>query len=110
MPSRKRKMTSDAVEILHRRYYEGHPERLAELEAARASAAIARTVYELRTKARLSQAELAERIGVARAVISDLEDDDFEGDALGLLQRIAGALDKTIEIRVVPRKTERHAA
>lgn len=110
MPSRKRKMTSDAVEILHRRYYAGHPERLADLEAARASAGIARTVYALRTTARLSQAELARRIGVAKAVISDLEDDDFEGDALALLQRIAGALNKTVEIRVVPRKTKRRAA
>lgn len=110
MATRKRKPTSDALEILHRRYYEGHPERLAELETARASAAIARTVYELRTKARLSQDDLARRIGVASAVIADLEDDDFEGDALGLLQRIAGALNKTIEIRVVPRKTKRRAA
>ena len=67
-------MTSDAVEILHRRYYKGHPERLANLEPARAGAAIARTVYELRTEARLSQAELAQRIGAARAAISDLGD------------------------------------
>ena len=110
MATKKRKVTSDAVEILHRRYYEGHPKRLAELEAARASAAIARTVYELRTKARLSQDELAGRIGVTKAVIADLEDDDFEGDALGLLQRIAGALNKTVEIRVVPRKAKRRAA
>ena len=110
MPTKKHKMTSDAVEILHRRYYEGHPERLAKLEAARASAAIARTAYGLRTKARLSQDELARRIGVGRNVIADLEDDDFEGDALGLLQRIAGALNKTVEIRVVPRKAKRRAA
>ena len=110
MPTKKRKMTSDAVEILHGRYYEGHSERLVELEAARASAAIARTAYELRTKARLSQGELARRIGATKTVIGDLEDDDFEGDALGLLQRIAGALNKTVEIRVVPRKAKRRAA
>jgi DNA-binding XRE family transcriptional regulator len=110
MPTRKRKVTSDAVDILHQRYYEGHPERLAELETARASAAIARTVYALRTKARLSQGELAQRIGVARAVIADLEDDDFKGDALALLQRIARALNKTVEIHVVPRKPKRRAA
>jgi len=110
MPTMKSQTTSDAVEILHRRYFEGQPERLAELEAARASAAIARTAYELRTKARLSQGELARRVGVSETVIADIEDDDFEGDALGLLQRIAGALNKTVEIRVVPRKAKRRAA
>lgn len=110
MPSKKSKMTSDAVEILHRRYFEGQPERLAELEAARASAAVARTAYELRTKARLSQETLARRIGVTKSDIANLEDDDFEGDALGLLQRIAAALNKNVEIRVVPRKPKRRAA
>jgi len=110
MPTRKGKMTSDALEILHRRYFEGDPARLAELEAARASATIARAAYELRTKARLSQGELARRIGATKTAIADLEDDDFNGDALALLQRIAGILNKTVEIRVVPRRAKRRAA
>ncbi len=103
MPTAKRKTTSDAVEILHRRFYEGRPERLAELEEARAA-------YKLRTKAKLSQRELARRVGLAPAMIAQLEDDDFEGDMLALLQRIAAALNKTVEIRVVPRKVKRQAA
>ena len=37
----KRKATSDALEIIHRRYYEGRPERLAALEEARANDLIA---------------------------------------------------------------------
>jgi DNA-binding XRE family transcriptional regulator len=98
-------MTSDAIEILHHRYFAGQPERMAELEEARASAAVARTAYELRTKARLSQEALARRIGVTRGVIANLED-----DALGLLQRIAAALNKTVQIHVVPRKPKRRAA
>ena len=110
MPTRMKKSTSDAVEILHRRYYEGRPDRIAALEEARTSAALARTVYDLRTKARLSQDELAKRVGVPPAVIAQIEDDDFEGDALALLQRIAAALNKTVEIRVVARKTRRRAA
>ncbi len=110
MPTAKRKTTSDAVEILHRRFYKGRPERLAELEAARASAAVARTAYALRTKAKLSQRELARRVGVAPTVIAQLEDDDFEGDMLAVLQRIAAALNKTVEIRVVSRKVKRQAA
>ena len=110
MATTKRRTTSDAVEILHRRFYEGQPERLGELEEARASAAVARAAYELRTKAKLSQRELARRVGVATKAIAQLEDDDFEGDMLPLLQRIARALNKTVEIRVVPRKAKRDAA
>ena len=41
---RKRKPTTDAVEILHRRYFEGQPERLAALEEERANAEIARKI------------------------------------------------------------------
>jgi DNA-binding XRE family transcriptional regulator len=110
VPTTKRKTINDAVEILHRRFYEGRPERLAELEEARASAAVARAAYELRTKAKLSQRELARRVGLAPEMIAQLEDDDFAGDMLALLQRIAAALNKTVEIRVVPRKVKRQAA
>ncbi len=110
MPTRLKETTSDAVEILHRRYYEGRPDRIAALEEARTSAALARTVYDLRTKARLSQVELAKRVGVPPEIIAQMEDDDFEGDALALLQRIAAALNKTVEIRIVARKTRRRAA
>jgi hypothetical protein len=46
----KRKNTSAALEYLHHRFYAGRPERIAELEEARASAEVARKVYELRTK------------------------------------------------------------
>ena len=39
-PRKKRPPTSDALEILHRRYYEGHPERTAGLERAREELAL----------------------------------------------------------------------
>lgn len=110
MPRAKRKTTSDAVEIIDRRYYEGYPERQAELEEARTSAAIARATYELRTEAGLSQQALARRIGVEPTLIAKLEDDDFDGDMLKLLQRIAAVLNKSVEIRVVSRKARSHAA
>jgi DNA-binding XRE family transcriptional regulator len=99
-----RKKTSDALAFIHRRYFAGKPERLAELEAARASAAIARQVYALRTKARLTQKELARRVGTTPSVISRLEDDDYEGHSLSMLRRIAAALNQRVEIRFVPRR------
>jgi DNA-binding XRE family transcriptional regulator len=98
----KSKKTSDAVEILHRRYYEGKPERLAGLAEARAAAAVARKVYQLRTKAGLSQRDLARLVGTTASVICRLEDDDYEGHSLSMLLRIATALDQRVEIRFVP--------
>jgi hypothetical protein len=41
-----RKATASAVEILHRRYYHGKPERLADLDKARAEDELARKIYE----------------------------------------------------------------
>jgi DNA-binding XRE family transcriptional regulator len=103
MPKRK-KRTSDAVEILHRRYYRGKPDRIAQLEEARNGDELARKIYELREKAGLTQARLAQMIGATESVISRLEDSDYEGHSLKMLKRIAEALDKRVEMRFVPRK------
>lgn len=46
-----RKATTDAVEILHRKFYEGNPERLKSLAVCRANDEIARKIQALRTKA-----------------------------------------------------------
>ena len=48
--TKKRKPTTDAVEILHRRYFEGKPEMLAMLEEARVEEDVARKIYALRTR------------------------------------------------------------
>ena len=99
---RKRKpTTTDAVEILHRRYYQGRPDRLAELEEARANAEIARKLHTLRTAAGLSQRELAKLVGTTASVICRLEDADYEGHSLAMLRRIASVLDKKVEIRLI---------
>src|ERR1700747_757865 len=99
---RKRKPTTDAVEILHRRYYEGRPERLAALEEARADAEIAREIYGLRPKAGLTHRQRAKLVGTSPSAICRLEDADYEGHSLAMLRRIAAALDKRVEIRFVP--------
>ncbi|MBI4538562.1 MAG: XRE family transcriptional regulator [Gemmatimonadetes bacterium] len=99
--ARKRNTTSDAVEIMQRRYFEGRPERQAELEEERANAEVARKIYDLRQEAGLTQQELARLIGTTASVISRLEDADYEGHSLSMLRRIAGALQKRVEIRFV---------
>lgn len=102
MPKTKRTPTSDAVAILHRRYYEGRPERLAALEEARANDNVARKITTLRLQTGLTQRQLAKLVGTTASVICRLESADYEGHSLAMLQRIADALKQRIEIRFVP--------
>jgi len=96
------KKSSDAVAILDR--MGGQSPELRQLtEEARINAAVAQLIYATRTKAGLSQADLAERIGTKQSVISRLEDADYEGHSLSILQRIAAALGRSLEIRFPPR-------
>ena len=99
---RKRKVTTDAIEILHRRYFEGKPRRLAELDEARANHDVALKIHELRERAGLTQGELAKLVGTTASVICRLEDADYEGHSLTMLRRIAAALDRRVEIRFIP--------
>jgi ribosome-binding protein aMBF1 (putative translation factor) len=101
MPKTKRPSTTGAVDILHRRYYEGKPERLAALEEARANDNVARKITALRTQAGLSQRQLAKLVGTTASVICRLENADYEGHSLAMLNRIAAALNQRVEIRFV---------
>jgi len=107
--TKKRESTTDAVEILHRRYFAGKPKMLALLEEERANAEIARKIYELRTKAGLSQRALAKLVGTTASVICRLEDADYAGHSFSMLRRIASALNRRVEIRFIPQRGK-HAA
>ena len=96
-----RKKTSDAVKILKGRYAKTTKAKQA-LEQARASAEIARRLYELREEAGLTQAELARLVGTSRTVITRLEDDDYDGHSLTMLRRVASALNQRVELSFVP--------
>ena len=101
------KKTSDALSILDRMAGDS-PELRQLTEAARVNAAVAQLIYAARNKAGLSQAELAARIGTKQSVISRLEDADYDGHSLGMLQRIAAAVGQRVEIRfLTPQKAPR---
>ena len=106
----KKKTTTDALEIMDREFFEGKPERLAELEKMRADDTVARKILELRTRAELSQRELAKLVGTTASVICRLEDADYEGHSLAMLNRIAAALHRRVEIRFVPLRGLKHLA
>jgi ribosome-binding protein aMBF1 (putative translation factor) len=91
---KKKKLTTDALEIMDREFFAGKPDRIAEVEQMRAEDAVARKILDLRTKARLSQRKLATLVGTTASVICRLEDADYEGHSLAMLNRIAGALNR----------------
>jgi ribosome-binding protein aMBF1 (putative translation factor) len=97
-----KKKTADALKILQRRYYEGKPERLAGLAEARVNDSVARKIAALREQAGVSQRQLAKLIGTTASVICRLENADYEGHSVAMLNRIAAALNQRLEIRFVP--------
>jgi DNA-binding XRE family transcriptional regulator len=97
----KKPPTSDAIKIIHRRYYEDRPARIAGLAEAEANDTVARKIYQLRKRARLTQQQLAKLVGTTTSVISRLEDAEYEGHSLAMLRRIAEALNQRLEVRFV---------
>jgi len=100
MPTRKPK--SKTMKFLHDRYIGSNANALARLERERVNLEIAQSIYDLRTKAGLTQRELAKMVGTTASVICQLEDSDYQGHSLSMVQRIAAALDRRVEVRLVP--------
>ena len=98
---KKVRMTSDALEIIHNLFIKGKPDMERMVAEERTNAAIARQIYQLRTKAKLTQGQLAKKVGTSASVISGLEDADYEGHSMSMLQRIAAALKQRVEVRFV---------
>jgi ribosome-binding protein aMBF1 (putative translation factor) len=71
---------------------------------------VASLIFEARSRAGLTQRELAELVGTKQSVIARLEDADYTGHSLSMLVRIANALGSRLEIDIVPaRKVRRRA-
>ncbi len=99
--AKKNPFKSKSLQTAFDRYIGNDPEQQQAFEEALADYDVARKLYDLRTKAGLSQRELARRIGTTASVICQLEDADYQGQSLLMLRRIAAALDKRVEIRFV---------
>ena len=101
----KQKSPKKATTVLHERYFAGNPEALATLEEERANARIGARIYALRKENGLTQRELDKRVGTTASVICRLENADYEGHSLAMLERIAAAVGKRVEIRFVKSRT-----
>jgi predicted XRE-type DNA-binding protein len=93
--------TSDAVKILDRMIGDDEDLRHKANEAL-INAKVAQLIYEVRTSAKLTQKQLAELVGTTQSAVARLEDADYEGHSLSMLQRVATALNKRLEIRFAP--------
>lgn len=91
-----KKYETDAVKILYKKYIEGHPEREIKYAEAEINVTVGSLIYNYREEASLTQKQLAELVGTTQSVISRLEDADYEGHSISMLNRIAIALNKKL--------------
>lgn len=101
--------TSDALKILDQ--ITGDDAEMQDMIAEESvNAQVAQMIFEARTAANLTQKELAALIGSKQPVIARIEDADYEGHSVSMLQRIAAALDKQLDIRLLPGPKQRRSA
>ena len=94
--------TNDALKIINRRYIKNDPALQDLFREASLNAKVAQLIYTARKQAGLTQQQLADLIQTKQSVIARLEDADYEGHSLSMLQRIGEVLGQKIEINMVP--------
>lgn len=95
--------TNDALKII-RRSIADDPELQELVKEASINAQVSLIIYDVRKQAGLTQQQLANLIGTTQSVIARLEDADYEGHSLSMLARIAAALDRKLEIKMLPKE------
>ncbi len=99
--AKKNPFRSRSLKVAYDRYVGDDVEQQAVFEDELANADVAQKIYDLRSKAGLSQRALAKLFGTTASVICQLESSDYRGHSLSMLRRIAAALDSRVEIRFV---------
>ena len=89
------KKNSNAIDILNREVGTD-PEREQSIAEELLNAKVVQAIYDLRKHAGLTQSELARLVGTTQPVIARLEDADYRGHSLRMLNRIAVALGQEL--------------
>ena len=95
-----KKKSRDAGRILDR-ITGDDAELRQQIEEQELNARIAEMILAARERAGLTQSQLAKLIGTTQSVVSRLEDADYQGRSLSMLQRVAEALNHRLEIRLI---------
>jgi DNA-binding XRE family transcriptional regulator len=74
-----------------------------EYEGLKAEFQLAEELIKARTKAKVTQAELARRIGTKSTAISRLESPNYGKASISMLKKVAQALGCELQIRLVPK-------
>ena len=101
MKKRKTYKTSDGMEIINRifLYKDKELKKMVDVEFQKLQ--IGQQIYDLRKSASLTQQELADLVGTTGSVISRLESAEYDGPLLKMLEKIAIALGKRIDVKIV---------
>ncbi|MBU2574299.1 MAG: helix-turn-helix transcriptional regulator [Elusimicrobia bacterium] len=91
----------NALEIFKKRTRET-PRLKTLIEEERVNFQAALTIQQARKKAGLTQVQLAKEIGTTQSVIARLEDANYKGHTLKILEHIAEALGRRVEIKFTP--------
>jgi DNA-binding XRE family transcriptional regulator len=101
MKKRKIEKTCDGMEILEQRFLRNDKELRKMVDEEFQKLQIGQQIYDLRKAAKLTQDELANRIGTTGSVISRLESANYDGHSLKMLEKIAVVLGKKIDVKIV---------
>ena len=107
--SKKKQFKSKTLQITYDRNVGKDPALAAYFEEELAAGDLASQINRLRTRAGLSQRELAAKVGTTASVICRLEDSEYDGHSLSMVRRIAAALGRHVKILFVPAR-RRHIA
>jgi ribosome-binding protein aMBF1 (putative translation factor) len=105
----KKRAKANAVEIAVQMLGDA-PDLRAQIEEDKLNLRVAQMIYDARQKAGLTQKQLAELIGTKQQVVARLEDADYEGHSLSMLQRIASALGRRLDLSMTPIRRRRKPA
>jgi ribosome-binding protein aMBF1 (putative translation factor) len=101
----KRRFKSDSVQELYEELIGDDATAQEEFEQGLVNIEAAQLIHDMRTKAGLSQRELARKVGTSASAINRLESAGYEGHTIAMLRRIATALNRRLELRAVPVKS-----
>ena len=80
------------------------PEVRIEYEALKTEFQLAEEIIKARAKAKMTQVELARRIGTKSTAISRLESPNYGRASISMLKKVAQALGCELQIRLVPKR------